>query len=276
MFHSIWSNEKTPGNLQEFLEVVDLEVKKSMFPTFPWVFPFFRGFFSVMGINLRRPPEQSWSVSLPQEDDELQLADGSMVVRVCWSYNSSLMFIASSEKNGGLVSDMTVIFFGIWWLKVPDFNLTPWLGALGWKHLLQAALCISAGCRSPICRVSKRGRWRVRTEPMVRKISSSVWYCLIWNFSSLFSMRFRLCHDSIGGLGSWKVLEIGTEWTHLGYLGPDFAWEIGDQCGTFLRSRMFSKRCFLLFVFLVYATKLSVIVMILITYPNQPSPNCSA
>ena len=70
--------------------------------------------FSVMGINLRTPPEQSWSVSLPQEDDELQLADGSMVVRVCWSYNSSLMFIASSEKNGGLVSDMTVIFFGIW------------------------------------------------------------------------------------------------------------------------------------------------------------------
>jgi hypothetical protein len=53
---------------------------------------------------------------------------------------------------------------------------------------------------------------------MVRKISSSVWYCLIWNFSSLFSMRFRLCHDSNIGLGSWKVLEIGTEWTHLGWI----------------------------------------------------------
>lgn len=68
-----------------------------VFPTIPWVFPFFHGF-SVMGINLRRPPEQSWSVSLPQEDDELQLADGPMVVRVCWSYNTSLMFIASSKN----------------------------------------------------------------------------------------------------------------------------------------------------------------------------------
>ena len=162
-------------------------------------------------------------------------------------------------KFGGFASDL------FWNLVIESsrfqsahWNPKPWRGALGWKHLLQTALRISAASGSPICRVSKRGRWRVRWT----NGEEDFIICFI-----LFDLEFlqSFLH---------QILAMSRFHWIIG-LWPDFAWEIGDQCGTFLRPRMFSKRCFLLFVFLVYATKLSVIFMILITYPNQPSPNCT-
>ena len=121
-FLLICSNENSPGNLQECLVslvVVDLAVKQSII--LPCFLPLFHVFFhfcmrfSAVGTNLSRPPEQSWSVSLPQEDPGCHGPNpgshgpnGPLVVGVCSSYKQ---IIAPSNL---LV--FKVNFPEIWWL----------------------------------------------------------------------------------------------------------------------------------------------------------------